>query len=73
MKPHCLFFDEVFSEEYFRKDTVMDFVHGSDCLILVGTALKESQAKQIVCSFLDKELPVIELNLESAVNRGNNI
>ena len=73
MKPHCMFFDEAYSEHYYRKDTVMNYVGSSDCLVVIGTALQTNVSKQIVCSFLDKELPVIEINLESAINRGNNI
>ena len=73
MKPHCMFFDEAYSEHYYRKDTVMNYVGSSDCLVVIGTALQTNVSKQIVCSFLDKELPVIEINLESAIKRGNNI
>lgn len=68
-----MFFDEAYSEHYYRKDTVKEFVEGSDCLIVVGTALATNLAKMIVGEFLNKELPVIEVNLESAINRGNNI
>ena len=73
MKPHCMFFDETYSEHYYRKETVKSFVNESDCLTVVGTALATNLAKQIVCTFLDKELPVIEVNIESAINRGNNL
>ena len=73
MTPHCMFFDEAYSEHYYRKDTVKRFVDESDCLIVVGTALATNLAKQIVCAFLDKELPVIEVNMESAIERGNNL
>ena len=73
MKPHSMFFDEVYSEHYYRKDTVMNFVEEADCLIVVGTALATNLAKQIVCKLLNKELPVIEINMESSINRGNNI
>lgn len=73
MKPHCMFFDEAYSEHYYRKDTVKGFVEESDCLIVVGTALATNLAKTIVGEFLSKELPVIEVNLESVINRGNNI
>ncbi len=62
-----MFFDEMYSEHYYRKETVIDFVEESDCLIVVGTALATNLAKQIVCAFLNKELPVIEVNLESAI------
>ena len=73
MKPHCMFFDETYSEHYYRKETVVNFAEQSDCLIVVGTALATNLAKQIVCTFLNKELPVIEINMESAIDRGNNI
>ena len=73
MKPHCMFSDEAYSEHYYKKDTVMRYAKESDCLVVVGTALSTSFARQIVANFLDRELPVIELNLESAINRGYNI
>jgi len=73
MKPHSMFFDESYSEHYYRSDTVMNFVENSDCLVVIGTALATSLAKRIVSKFLEKELPVIEVNMESAINRGHNI
>ena len=73
MKPHSMFFDESYSEHYYRKDTVMDFVNESDCLVVVGTALATTMAKNIVAILLNKEIPVIEINLESAIDKGNNI
>ena len=39
MKPHSMFFDEAYSERYYRYDTVNKFVDTADCLIIVGTAL----------------------------------
>ena len=48
MKPHSMFFDENYSERYYRRDTVMEFVDSSDCLIVVGTALATNLACQIV-------------------------
>ena len=63
MKPHCMFFDEAYNEDYYRRDTVMQYVGQSDCLLVIGTALATNLAKQIVCTFLDKELPVIEINM----------
>ena len=73
MKPHTLFFDEKYNEHYYRKLTINDFVKKSDCLIVVGNDMKTSAAMQIVNAFLDKELPVIELNVKSAINCGHNI
>ena len=73
MKPHSMFFDECYSEHYYRFDTVNDFVEESDCLIVVGTALATSFASSIVNEFRYRNLPIIEINLESAINKGNNI
>ena len=39
MKPHSMFFDESYSERYYRYETVQGFVKDADCLIVVGTAL----------------------------------
>ena len=73
MKPHCMFFDETYSEHYYRQDTVKQFCEEADCLIVAGTALATNLAKRIVSIFLEKELPVIEINIESSINVGYNI
>jgi hypothetical protein len=39
----------------------------------VGTALATGFANRIVNTFLKKELPVIEINLETAIDKGNNL
>ena len=39
MKPHSMFFDECYSEHYYRKETVDPFFEDMDALIVVGTAL----------------------------------
>ena len=73
MKPHSMFFDEYYSEKYYRVNTVNNFVEESDCLIVVGTALVTCLASSIVNSFVYRSLPVIEINLESSINKGKNI
>ena len=74
MKPHSMFFDESYSEHYYRYDTVNKFVENADCLIVVGTALQTHFASAIVKNLLIKhDAPVIEINLESSVNRGYNL
>ena len=73
MKPNSLFFDEAYSETYHRKDTVIKFVDECDCLVIIGSSLQTNLSKQIVSTLLDKELPVIEINAESAIDRGYNL
>lgn len=73
MKPHCMFFDETYSEHYYRKETVEKFLEKADCLVVVGTALATNFAKKIAVEMLDRECPVVEINLESAINVGHNV
>jgi len=73
MKPHCMFFDECYSEHYYRRDTVKKFFNSADAMIVIGTCLETNMAKQLVSNTLYKELPVIEVNLETAIGAGNNI
>jgi len=71
MKPHSMFFDESYSEHYYRKQSVDHYVEDADCLIVVGTALATSYAANIVSKFLNREAPVIEVNLEPCVKVGH--
>ena len=73
MKPHCMFFDEAYKEKYYRSDTVINFVENCDGLIVVGTALATGLAQRTVNECLYKGVPVVEVNIESSINRGNNI
>ena len=67
MHAHCMCFDERYSEHYYRKDTVEGFMREADCLIVVGTHLETGFASKIVSHFLEEELTVIEVNLESTI------
>jgi NAD-dependent SIR2 family protein deacetylase len=71
MKPHSMFFDESYSEHYYRKHTVNNFYETCDLLIVIGTALATTFANNIVCITLEKETPVIEVNLEPCINVGH--
>lgn len=75
MKPHCMFFDECYSEHYYRERTVTDFLEDKmDCLLVIGTALATGFARRIVNKALAKlECPVIEVNLESSIAKGFNL
>ena len=72
MKPHCMFFDEVYSEHYYREKTTMEVCSQKmDCLIVIGTALATSGARKVVYDALGKQnIPVIEFNIEPAITEG---
>jgi len=74
MKPHCMFFDETYSEHYYRAETLHDFEEKIDCMVVIGTALETTKAKTMVIRALKAEtIPVIEVNMESSIGNGNNI
>jgi len=71
MKPHSMFFDESYSEHYYRKETVDAFLKEIDALVVVGTALQTTYAVRIVVDTLEREMPVIEVNMEPCILVGH--
>ena len=69
MKPHSMCFDETYSEELYQSQTVSRYLKEKcDGLLVVGTALQTSFAKQIVNHLvLSKSLPLVEVNLEKNI------
>ena len=71
MKPHCMFFDECYSEHYYRDASIRELEYSIDALIVIGTALATGGAKSLVLRTLDKkEVPVIEINLDPIIDEG---
>lgn len=72
MKPHCMFFDECYTECYYRSDSVRAIEDDKmDALIVVGTALATSGANRLVMKTLERQtIPVIEINLEPCMKEG---
>lgn len=69
MKPHCMFFDESYSETYYRDMTTRKMEEEMEVLIVIGTALATGGAKSLVFRTLGKkEVPVIEFNLEPCID-----
>ena len=63
MKHHCMFFDECYSEELYKDETVREFVHEADGLIVIGTALATGLAYSLVRDkLLKQDIPIIEVN-----------
>ena len=71
MKPHSMFFDESYNEHYYRKDTITTFYEDCDVMIVVGTALETTFALKMVTESLNKETPVIEINLNPCIEVGH--
>lgn len=47
-RPHTLFFDESYQEEFYRSNTAVNLVTNIDCLFVIGTKLETSLAAKIV-------------------------
>jgi NAD-dependent deacetylase len=68
MRPHVLFFDEAYNEEFYRKETVMKKIEEFDILFVVGTMLETNLALKIVENFASKNKIIIEINPEPKIN-----
>lgn len=70
-RPHTLFFDESYNEEFYRKDTVLKSLEDMDCLIVVGTRLETNLASRIVGEAIAKECQIVEINPEPVIECGS--
>ena len=68
-----MFFDEAYQEQFYQSDTVNNFNSDCDGLIVVGTALATGLATRTVNEALQRGVPVVEVNVTSSINVGNNI
>jgi NAD-dependent deacetylase len=51
-RPHVLFFDEMYTEEHYRRDSVLEDLKDCEILIVVGTMLETNLASHIVEKFI---------------------
>jgi len=72
MKPHCMFFDESYSEELYQSETIQAFMDTKmDAMIVIGTALQTGIAKRLVEQALSRQdVPVIEINTAPCIDVG---
>lgn len=64
MRPHVLWFDEFYDEEYYKFGTVLDIGYKQmDALILVGTTLQTNLPRKLFELAYYKQLPMIEVNI----------
>lgn len=70
-RPHTLFFDESYNEEFYRKDSAMAALEDMDCLIVIGTRLETNLASRIVGEAISKDCLIVEINPEPVIECGN--
>jgi NAD-dependent SIR2 family protein deacetylase len=62
MKSHGMFFDENYSEDYYRVHSVMSYLDKVDCLIVCGTTLQTGIPLQVVKHCLTNNIQIIEVS-----------
>ena len=64
LRPHVLWFDEYYDEEYFRFDSSMARAHDTDLLIIVGTSGATSLPNQVALTVFSRGKTIIDINIE---------
>lgn len=70
-RPHTLFFDESYNEEYYFVNTIKESVENSmDCIVVIGTTLETNLSSTIVSHAIHAEKLIIEINPEPVIKCG---
>lgn len=64
LRPHVLWFDEYYNEEYYRVDSVMRDTNESGILFVIGTSGATTLPVHVVKSMLVDEHLVVEVNID---------
>lgn len=64
MRPHVLWMDEFYNEEYYKFNTVSQLGGEMDALLIVGTTLQTNLPNQLVNLAYYKKIPTLAINLE---------
>jgi len=66
-RPHVLWFDESYNEEYYRFNSSLDIAGKTDVLLVVGTSGATNLPNQVMHAVLGKGGLVVDINIESNV------
>lgn len=70
-RPHTLFFDESYKEEYYRGESLLKEIESMDCLLVIGTQLETNLASGIVAQAIKLGSLIVEVNLQPCISYGN--
>lgn len=59
-----MLFDEFYTEDLYRHDSVVEAIENADALMLIGTAFYTSLAQRVVRHAVRNNIKIIELNKE---------
>ena len=66
-----MYFDETYNEKHYKADTVKNLISKMDILVCIGTMLETSLAASIVNSAIQSSIPIIEVNVNCIIEKGN--
>lgn len=64
LRPHVLWFDEYYNEEWFRADSALKTAATTDLLIIAGTSGATTLPNHIAALAMRNGIPVIDINIE---------
>ncbi|MBF8270743.1 MAG: Deacetylase sirtuin-type protein [Gammaproteobacteria bacterium] len=64
LRPHVLWFDEYYDEEYFRYESAMALANRTDLLIIVGTSGATTLPNQVAMTVYNRGKTIIDINPE---------
>ena len=64
LRPHVLWFDEYYDEEFFRFDSSMGRANVTDLLIIVGTSGATTLPNQVALTVFSRGKTIIDINVE---------
>ncbi len=62
MRPHVLWFDEMYNEEFYKVDTVIKISRNTGLLFIIGTSGATNLPKQILSNVIAHDALVVEVN-----------
>ena len=64
LRPHVLWFDEYYDEEYFRFDSSMARANDTDLLLIVGTSGATTLPNQVALTVFSRGKTIIDINVQ---------
>ena len=64
LRPHVLWFDEYYDEEFFRYESSMTLANRTDLLIVVGTSGATTLPNQVALTVYNRGKTIVDINLE---------
>ena len=66
LRPHVLWFDEMYNEEYYKKDSVLKISQETELLFVIGTSGATNLPRLIVENTLNNNGTVVEVNIDDS-------